>query len=90
MHFGHSASKLDREVTATQMNVKCGCLDTPVTRKGRDLMDVPVGSRQIGQTQMPQRMRSKPWQVASLGYTCNYLGPRPDRNRFPLISIRLG
>ena len=90
MHFGHPASEFLREVTAAQMNVEHGGLDIPMPSKSRNLVNVPVGSRQIGQTQMPQRMRSKPWQVASPGYTCNYFGPRPDRNRFPLISIRLG
>ena len=90
MHFGHPASEFLREVTATQMNVQHGGLDIPMPSKSRNLVNVPVGSRQIGQTQMSQRMRSKPWQIASPGYTGDYFGPRPDRNRFPLISIRLG
>src|SRR5882762_4228265 len=52
MHFGHPASEFLREVTATQMNVQHGGLDIPMPSKSRNLVNVPVGSRQIGQTQM--------------------------------------
>lgn len=72
------------------MNVERGGLDISMTSKSRDLVDVPVCSRQIGQAQVPQRMGSEPWQVAFTGYTCDCFGPRPDRNRFSIIPIRLG
>src|SRR6202035_4614932 len=89
MHFSHPASKLFCEITATQMNVECRCLDVSMSGERCDFVNVPVRSRWIGQTEMPQRMGSEPGQLAFAGYPRDYLGPRPDRNRFPLIPIRL-
>ena len=90
VNLRHSASEFLRKVTATQMNVEHSSLDISMPSKSRDLVNVPVGSRQIGQAQVSQRMGSEPWQIAFARYTFDHFRPRLDRNRFPQIPIRLG
>src|SRR6266436_2061864 len=71
------------------MNVERGCLDTAVPCKGRDLVDVPVCSRQVRQTQVPEAVRSEARQIASQGHTGDCFGPCPDRDRLPMVAARL-
>ncbi len=52
-------------------------------------MDVPVGAREIGETQMPQRVWSELRKIATLCYSPDYLGPCPLRNRLSAISVGL-
>src|SRR5690349_14042165 len=71
------------------MDVQHGGLDTSMTCKSRDFMDVPIGAREIGEAQMPQRVWSELRKIATLCYSPDYLGPCPFRNRFSTISVGL-
>src|ERR1700680_153127 len=51
VNLRHSASEFLCKVTATQMNIEHGSLGISMPSKSRDLVNVPVGSRQLGQAQ---------------------------------------
>src|ERR1700730_6013890 len=89
MQLRHRGVELGRQVAGAQVHIDHGGLYAAMAGEDRDFVDVPVRSREISETEMPQRMRRE---VRGSGALCNDgddLGPGPHRDGFGAVPWRL-
>ena len=72
------------------MDVEQGGLNAAMAGEGRNLVDVPAGARQIGETEMAQGVRTESFDTGAPRNAENDLRPTPDRDGLRVVATRLG
>lgn len=79
MDLRHALHQLPRQVPTAETYIKKSGLNALMAGELGDLMDIPVGSREVCQTEMAWRMRGELSDAAALRNVLHNLRPCPNR-----------